>query len=129
MILEIKQKFFEILTSTLGYSVYDNPQNDNTTYPWIRFSLGNITRDTFQDNFVYSYHFYIDIFSNYDGEKEILEMEESIFEELQQLYEIEGVTYIRENSFKILDDKSLGPVRKHGAIKYTILCNGKIKED
>lgn len=71
----------------------------------------------------------IDIFSNYDGEKEILEMEKEIFDKIPQLYEIDGITYIRESDFRIMDDKSTGVVRKHGIITYTILSAGMLEEE
>lgn len=128
MNIELKTKFYNILTSDLQYRVFDTPVNSKAKFPWVRLTLGNISRDTFQGNFVYNYTFTVDIFSDYNGEKEILEMEEEMFEALQRLYEVTGVTYVRETSFKILDDNSLGPIRKHGVIKYNILCNGDIKE-
>lgn len=128
MNIELKQKFYNILASDLGYRVFDTPVDNRVRCPWIRLTLGNISRDYFQGNFVYNYSFYVDIFSDYNGEKEILQMEENIFTHLNKLYEVDGVTYVRETSFKIIDDKSLGPVRKHGSIKYTVLCNGDIKE-
>jgi len=129
MNLEIKKKFYDILTSNLGYTVCDTPVESRVRFPIVRLRLGNITRDTFQGNFMYCYSYYIDIFSNYNGEKEILLMEEAIYNEMQHLYEVDGVTYAREESFKIMDDKSLGPVRKHGIIKYTVYSNGAIKEE
>ena len=44
--------------------------------------------------------------------KEVLEMEQAIFEKINKLYDIPEVTYVRESSFKIIDDKSTGTVKK-----------------
>jgi hypothetical protein len=38
-----------------------------------------------------------------------------------------NILYCNQKSFKILDDKSTGPVRKHGVVNYEFLL-GKAKE-
>ena len=94
MISEIKTKFFDILSNELGYNVVDNPERGND-FPCVLLKMGNTTRDLFHNNFRFQIKFKIDIFSNYDGEKEILEMEEAIFAAAQALYDVIGVTYVR----------------------------------
>ena len=73
MIEEIKTKLFEILSDELGYEVADHP-NGNKNFPCVFLKMGNATRDLFHDTFRFQIKFKIDIFSNYDGEKEILEI-------------------------------------------------------
>lgn len=127
MISEIKTKFFDILSNELGYNVVDNPERGND-FPCVLLKMGNTTRDLFHNNFRFQIKFKIDIFSNYDGEKEILEMEEAIFAAAQALYDVVGVTYVRQSDFRILDDKSTSVVRKHGIITYTIVSTGMVEE-
>lgn len=127
MISEIKTKFFDILSNELGYNVVDNPERGND-FPCVLLKMGNTTRDLFHNNFRFQIKFKIDIFSNYDGEKEILEMEEAIFAAAQALYDVVGVTYVRQSDFRILDDKSTSVVRKHGIITYTIISTGMVEE-
>lgn len=82
MINQIKKKLFTILSVDLGYNVVDNPER-NKTFPCVFLKLGNLTRDIFNNNaFRFSIKMKIDIFSNYDGEKEILEMEKAIFDKI-----------------------------------------------
>ena len=129
MIQEIKKQIYDTLSNTLGYNVSDNA-SEKKKYPYVRIILSNTTRDKFKNVFQYKVKYQIDIFSDYDGEAEILQMENEIFEALiPALYENENVTYVRENSFRIIDDKSTGVVRKHGIIQYTILSTGGVIEE
>ena len=117
------------MVNDLGLNVADNPYTkQQNSFPFLIFKLSNIKKDSFQQNFTYQYTFIVDIFSNYDGEKEILEIEEKIFDALPALYEVPGVTYIRQHSCKILDDGAVGSRRKHGVITYYIFCNGTSQE-
>lgn len=126
---EIKMKLYSIISS-LGYSVVDRAQGKETdSFPCIRLKLSSLQRDFFENNFVYVLRYQVDIFSNYEGEKEILEIEQNIAQHLTELYEINGVSYVRESDFKILDDKSTSVVRKHGIISYTIKSAGGIKKE
>lgn len=127
MINKIKVKLFDILSKDLGYNVVDNPERGES-FPCVFLKLGNTTRDIFRNNFRFQIKFKIDIFSNYDGEKEILEMESAIFEAIQSLYEIDGVTYVRQSDFRILDDKSTSVMRKHGIITLSIVSTGMVEE-
>lgn len=127
MIDKIKVKLFDILSKDLGYNVVDNPERGEN-FPCVFLKLGNTTRDIFRNNFRFQIKFKIDIFSNYDGEKEILEMESEIFDAIQSLYEIDGVTYVRQSDFRILDDKSTSVMRKHGIITLSIVSTGMVEE-
>lgn len=127
MIDKIKVKLFDILSKDLGYNVVDNPERGEN-FPCVFLKLGNTTRDIFRNNFRFQIKFKIDIFSNYDGEKEILEMEEAIFNATQALYDVVGVTYVRQSDFRILDDKSTSVMRKHGIITLSIVSTGMVEE-
>jgi hypothetical protein len=97
MILQIKQQIYELLTS-LGYHVMD----------------------CYSDKI----KFKIDIFSNYEGEKEVFEIEDNIFNNLEALYDNEYITAAYESSFKIIDDKTTGVLIKHGVLQVTVLSTG-----
>lgn len=127
---QIKKQIYNILSEDLKYNVMDNPYNmKERTFPYVILNLQNVTRDSYKNSYQYMIKYKIDIFSNYDGEKEILEMEQAIFNHMEKLYDNEFVTYFRESSFRIMDDKSTSVTRKHGIITYTIISTGGIVED
>ena len=127
MISQLKTQLYQILSEDLEYNVTDNPYGDETkSFPYVKLTLSNTRRDKRKDAYWFNITFKIDIFSDYDGEKEILDMEEEIFEAIQKLYENDFVTYVRESGFHIMDDKSTGVLRKHGIINYTIYSGGGI---
>ena len=126
MINKIKDKLFEVLSSNYENQIVDNAAAvEEGDYPRIQIRLSTVTRDKYQGTFQYTIRYQVHIFSNYDGEKEILNMESEIFDSLEQFYEIDGVTYARESGFRILDDKSTGVFRKHGIISLTFYCTGE----
>lgn len=129
MISQLKTQLYQILKENLSYNVTDNPYGEETkSFPYVLLTLQNTYRDKRKDVYFYRIKFKIDIFSDYNGEKEILDMEQAIFDEMQDLYYNEFVTYFRESGFHIIDDKSTGVVRKHGIITYTIYSTGGIEE-
>lgn len=126
MINKIKDKLFEVLSSNYENQIVDNAAAvKEGKYPRIQIRLSTVTRDKYQGTFQYTIRYQVHIFSDYDGEKEILKMESEIFDALEQFYEIDGVTYVRESGFRILDDKSTGVFRKHGIISLTFYCTGE----
>ena len=126
MINKIKDKLFEVLSSNYKNQIVDNAAAvEEGDYPRIQIRLSTVTRDKYQGTFQYTIRYQVHIFSDYDGEKEILNMESEIFDALEQFYEIDGVTYVRESGFRILDDKSTGVFRKHGIISLTFYCTGE----
>lgn len=132
MLLEIKQEIFNMLQNELGYRVTDNPyqQELEEIFPTVFFTLSNANRVNVKNNgFICNFTFKIDIFSEYNGEKEIILMEEDIAALIPDLMErFEYIVGVSENSFKILDDKSTSVVRKHGVILYSITAAGQYKE-
>lgn len=126
MINKIKDKLFEVLSSNYENQIVDNAAAvEEGDYPRIQIRLSTVTRDKYKGTFQYTIRYQVHIFSDYDGEKEILNMESEIFDALEQFYEIDGVTYARESGFRILDDKSTGVFRKHGIISLTFYCTGE----
>lgn len=126
MINKIKDKLFEVLSSNYENQIVDNAAAvEEGKYPRIQIRLSTVTRDKYKGTFQYTIRYQVHIFSDYDGEKEILNMESEIFDALEQFYEIDGVTYARESGFRILDDKSTGVFRKHGIISLTFYCTGE----
>lgn len=126
MINKIKDKLFEVLSGNYENQIVDNAAAvEEGDYPRIQIRLSTVTRDKYQGTFQYTIRYQVHIFSDYDGEKEILNMESEIFDMLEQFYEIDGVTYARESGFRILDDKSTGVFRKHGIISLTFYCTGE----
>lgn len=132
MLLEIKQEIFNMLQNELGYRVTDNPyqQELEEIFPTVFFTVSNANRVNVKNNgFICNFTFKIDIFSEYNGEKEIILMEEDIAALIPELMErFEYIIGVSENSFKILDDKSTSVVRKHGVILYSITAAGQYKE-
>lgn len=129
MISQIKTQLYQILKD-LNYNVTDNPYGEEVkSFPYVLLTLSNTRRDKEKNTYLFNIKFKIDIFSDYNGEKEILDMEEEIFNNIDKLYENEFVTYVRESAFHIIDDKSTGVLRKHGIINYTIYSTGGITEN
>ena len=132
MLLEIKQEIFNMLQNELGYRVTDNPyqQELEEIFPTVFLTVSNANRVNVKNNgFICNFTFKIDIFSEYNGEKEIILMEEDIAALIPDLMErFEYIVGVSENSFKILDDKSTSVVRKHGVILYSITAAGQYKE-
>lgn len=128
MVSQVKTQLYQILKD-LNYNVTDNPYGEETkSFPYVLLTLSNTRRDKRKNAYLFSIKLKIDIFSDYNGEKEILDMEEEIFNNIDKLYENEFVTYVRESAFHIIDDKSTGVLRKHGIINYTIYSAGGIEE-
>lgn len=130
IITYLKQQLYSILSEELEYNVMDNPyETEERTFPYLLLTLQDTQRERQKNNSIMKIRFKIDIFSSYSGEKEIIEMESAIYNAIQQLWDNEYVTNIRQNAFRIIDDKSTGVVRKHGMITYTFTCGGGITED
>lgn len=120
MIQEIKKKFVAFLRE-LGYQIGDN-SNSRDGFPQmnIRFNGGSTdnTRDLERLNVIFT----IDIFSDYVGEKEIIEIVENINNHLAELRDAnDEIINVNMSSFNIMEDKTTGPILKHGVISYRLL--------
>ena len=108
----------------------DNPyQTKERTFPYVLLGINDVSRDSYKNSYQYIIKFKIDIFSDYEGEKEILEMEQDIFNHIEKLYDNEFVTYVRESGFRIMDDKSTGVTRKHAVLYYIIYSTGGLVDE
>lgn len=127
----IKTTLFNIMDKVLGWNVCDNLESVRKTrhFPQVYLQTAGISKDFLTDTFKHNYRIQIHIFSKYDGEKEILDMEEALINNLMSLYDIDGVIYIKESGFNIVADKSTGVEMKHGIITLSIDCAGQFKEE
>ena len=122
LITDIKKDLYQLITE-LGYYVADNRQTAKDQWPWLLIRLnGHNRRDAIgvrYDNITLT----VDIFSKYNGEKEIIEIIENISNHIQQLRKNnDNIIYIEQATGKIIDDSASGPIRKHGVVSYKFTC-------
>ena len=127
----VKQALFLLMHETLQWNVCDNMEDlrQSKQFPQVCLRSSGATKDILRDSFKQTLRFKIHIFSKYDGEKEILEMENALMNCITNLYDIDGVIYIQESGFHITVDKSTGVEMKHGIITLNIRCAVQFKEE
>lgn len=120
MLTKLKTQFYSLIKD-LGYNITDNAEYKEQ-FPWLMLRTnGYQTMNSFNVN-ISSAVLVLDIFSTYSGEKEIIEIVENIGEHLKELQNNNPeIMFAYQKTMKILDDKSTGPVRKHGVIVYEFL--------
>lgn len=120
MLAKLKSQFYSLIKG-LGYNVTDNAEYKEQ-FPWLMLRTnGYRTMNSFNVN-ISSAVLVLDIFSTYSGEKEIIEIVDNIGEHLKELQDNNPeVMFAYQKTMKILDDKSTGPVRKHGVVIYEFL--------
>ena len=120
MLANLKTQFYSLIKG-LGYNITDNAEYKEQ-FPWLMLRTnGYRTMNSFNVN-ISSAVLVLDIFSTYSGEKEIIEIVENIGEHLKELQDNNpDIMFAYQKSLKILDDKSTGPVRKHGVVVYEFL--------
>ena len=120
MLANLKSQFYSLIKG-LGYNITDNAEYKEQ-FPWLMLRTnGYRTMNSFNVN-ISSAVLVLDIFSTYSGEKEIIEIVEHIGEHLKELQDNNpDIMFAYQKSLKILDDKSTGPVRKHGVVVYEFL--------
>lgn len=117
MLQWVKTKFFEYLSS-LNYNVTDNSTHRDE-FPWLmlRFNDANVSRT--RDMNITEVRIIVDIFSTYDGEKEILDIIDNINEHIKEFIDSSDyIQYVSLRSLRIIDDPETGPVRKHGVANF-----------
>jgi len=118
MVNELKKQLVALLKK-LGYNIKDGGQYEEQ-FPWLIVRTSGHNRVDAYDIRIDQISLTIDIFSNYPGEKEILEIIENIGNNIQEIkMNNEKVLNIVQHQCRILGDKATGPVRKHGVITYT----------
>lgn len=80
-ILSIQGELYKILSST-GYNVFDDVPDD-TTYPFISIGYSQTLDDSTKTNDGYEILQYIDIYSNYRGQKEIKEISQKVLQTIE----------------------------------------------
>ena len=120
MLANLKSQFYSLIKG-LGYNITDNAEYKEQ-FPWLMLRTnGYRTMNSFNVN-ISSAVLVLDIFSTYSGEKEIIEIVENIGEHLKELQDNNpDIMFAYQKTLKILDDKSTGPVRKHGVVTYAFL--------
>lgn len=128
MLIKLKKDFYSFLNG-LGYKITDNGDYVED-FPWLMLRLADNQFLQSYDVMAHRVVLSLDVFSIYNGEKEILEIAENIGNHLQEFQSKHPeVLFVYQKMFKILDDKSTGPVRKHGILNYEfILGQGLIPE-
>lgn len=120
MLAKLKTQFYSLIKG-LGYNITDNAEY-RENFPWLMLRTnGYQSVNSFNLN-VSSTTLVLDIFSTYPGEKEIIEIVENIGSHLTELKDSNpDILFCYQKTMKILDDKSTGPVRKHGVVVYEFL--------
>jgi hypothetical protein len=117
MLEKLKTDFYNLLVQ-LGYNATDNGAYVEN-FPWLMLRTNGYELNQMRDAEKGTITLVLDIFSQYSGEKEIIEILENIADHLKDLYTINNtIIYAQQKSVKILDDNNKGPVRKHGVISY-----------
>ena len=127
MLKRIKERFYSLVKG-LNYNITDNGTYSEN-FPWLMLRLGNATNLNTFNLRVNAVSLTLDIFSTYNGELEIIDIVEDITAHLNDLIkEMPELLYAYQKTFKILDDKSTGPVRKHGIVVYDFLLGQSERE-
>lgn len=125
MLTAIKEQFYNLLKS-LGYKVTDNGTYKED-FPWLMLTTGNYQSSVSLDIRYDVITLKLDIFSTYNGEKEIIQISENIVNHLQELRKNNpDITAITQKKMTIIGDKETGPVRKHGILTYQFLVTSSL---
>ena len=128
MVNELKKQLVALLKK-LGYNVGDGGQYKEE-FPWLIVRTSGYNRAETYDLSLRTISLTIDIFSNYKGEREILEIIENIGNNIAEMRNNNpAILNIIQHQCRIIGDKSTGPVRKHGIISYTFNMATGTKED
>lgn len=115
---EIKQVITTALSSLVPNLTDNAPEKPTKTYVLFGFSDAFDMRYKTKVRQTNSYLTF-DIFSVYDGEKEVLQIKETIDREMDNLYNLGKISYFEMSGFNILQEEK--PLRKHGVLRYRIL--------
>lgn len=127
MIRKIKEKFYSLIKEA-GYNITDNGTYVES-FPWLMLRLGNASNLHSFDLNVDAISLTLDVFSTYNGELEVIEIIEDITKKLQDLIaDMPELLYAYRKTFKIIDDKATGPVKKHGIAVFDFLLAQSEKE-
>ena len=128
MLGSIKQKFCEFLRS-LEYNVSDTGTY-REEFPWLKLRLNDAKVLKTKDLTMTDARLVVDIFSNYDGEKEILEIIDDINAHIRGfISENDFIQYAFMRSLRIIDDPETGPLTKHGIATFSFVLTTQEDEE
>lgn len=120
MLAQLKSQFYSLIKEK-GYNITDNAEYIDK-FPWLMLRTNGYQVLNSFNMKMSNATLVLDIFSQYSGEKEIIEIVEDIQELLMELQNTNpAILFAYQKSLKILDDKATGPVRKHGVVVYEFL--------
>lgn len=120
MLAQLKTQFYSLIKEK-GYNITDNAEY-REKFPWLMLRTNGYQVLNSFNMKMSNATLVLDIFSQYSGEKEIIEIVEDIQELLMELQNTNpAILFAYQKSLKILDDKATGPVRKHGVVVYEFL--------
>lgn len=122
MFHQLKEQFFQFLKE-LGYNVADNATYRDE-FPWLLVRTSNANVQQSRNISVERAGITVDIFSTYNGEKEILEITQQITDHLLEFQKrFPAITFAQLKQLRVIDDPGTGPVRKHGVAVFDFILN------
>ena len=129
MLEQLKTDFYAMLVD-LGLNVSDNRNFEEGESPWMMLRTNGYQRVQSIGLSASKITLVLDIFSQYNGEREIIKVIDKVASNLEPfILQHPEVLYCFQKTVKILDDKTTGPVRKHGVISYEFLMGINIPEE
>nr|DAZ67744.1 MAG TPA: hypothetical protein [Caudoviricetes sp.] len=118
--IELQEKLYALL-STLSYPVYDDVPK-NAKCPYIKLGTNRGNDNSNKTNLAYKDYQYIDVFSEYRGKKEVMQIMKQVNDLLQNktitLENEQAFLYL--NSSEILEQKDAEGKYYHGILIYRI---------
>lgn len=118
--VELQEKLYALL-STLSYPVYDDVPK-NAKCPYIKLGTNRGNDNSNKTNLAYKDYQYIDVFSEYRGKKEVMQ----IMKQVNDLLQNKTITLENEQAFlylsssEILEQKDAEGKYYHGILIYRI---------
>lgn len=129
MLEKLKTDFYTMLVE-LGFNISDNRNFEEGNSPWMILRTNGYQRVQSFGLSASKITLVLDIFSQYNGEREIIKVIDKIAENLEPfIFQHPEVLYCFQKTVKILDDKTTGPVRKHGVVSYEFLMGVNTPEE
>ena len=129
MLEKLKTDFYGMLVE-LGFNISDNRNFEEGDSPWMMLRTNGYQRVQSFGLSASKITLVLDIFSQYNGEREIIKVIDKVASNLEPfILQHPEVLYCFQKTVKILDDKTTGPVRKHGVISYEFLMGINIPEE
>lgn len=121
MLEKLKIDFYNLIAG-LGFSISDTRNYEDNKSPWLMLRTGGYQRSHSLDVKTSKITLVLDIFSQYNGEREIIQAVEKIADNIDGFISSHPeILVCQQKTMRILDDKATGPVRKHGVVSYEFL--------